>query len=151
MLRTICTRRFRAGYLSGEEGERENSQQNAWQYRPRQENMNSPNYFGSFCGKSSGSREEAMVAHMCPSRSSRELSREAAGRKDPCGSIKMIHWCAHTANFNLCTVSRFCSFWSSSDHSCTVLLQQVANRHLHGRKIPGRSPRQKWLPDTCFS
>lgn len=110
--------------------------------------MNSPNYFGSFCGKSSGSREEAKVAHVFSSRSSRELSREAAGRKDPCGSIKMIRLCARTAHFNLCTVSWFCSSWSSSDHIRTVLLPQVANRHLHGRKIPDRSPRQKWLPDT---
>lgn len=54
-----------------------------------------PNYFGSFCGKSLGSREERKIAHMFSSRSSRELSSEAAGRKDPCGSVKMICPCAY--------------------------------------------------------
>lgn len=109
-----------------------------------------PNYFGSFCGKSFESREERKVAHMFSSHSSWELSSEAAGRKDPCGSVEILCPCARIPHLNLCPISHFCSSWTSSNHSSTILIHRRANRHLHGRKIPDRSPRQNWLPSTCM-
>lgn len=60
-----------------------------------------PDYFGSFCGKSFGSREERKVAHMFSSRSSWELSSEAASKTDPCECGEIICPCPHTS-FNLC-------------------------------------------------
>lgn len=68
-----------------------------------------PNYFGSLCRKSVESREERRVAHMFSSYNSCKLRSEAAGRKDLCGSIKMLCLCANTSThaFNLCIVSHF--------------------------------------------
>lgn len=55
-----------------------------------------PNYFGSVSGKSVESREERKVAHMFSSHNSYTLRSEAAGRKDPCGSVNMLCPCANT-------------------------------------------------------
>lgn len=44
-----------------------------------------PDYFGSICGKSDGSREGRKVVPMFSSRNSWELSGEVAGRKDRVG------------------------------------------------------------------
>lgn len=64
--------------------------------RFRQENSILPNYFGSVSGKSVESREERKVAHTVSSHNSYTLRSEAAGRKDPCGSVNMLCPCANT-------------------------------------------------------
>ena len=95
-----------------------------------------PNYFGSFCGKSDGSRDRRKVAPMFSSHNSWDLRGEAAGRKGPCGSVKVHCPCAHVHDFDLCVVSRFCSSWSIETIVSTILIPQMATRQMNGRKIP---------------
>lgn len=58
-----------------------------------------PNYFGSLCGKSVESGGERKVVHKFSSHSSYEFQSETAGRKDLCGSVKMLCPCANTLTF----------------------------------------------------
>lgn len=131
MLRIICKRHLPAAYLSGKECEKRIYRKGPNTVYPGRRTCILPNYFGSFCGKSVESREERRVVHMSSSHNSCKLRSAAAGRQDLCGPGKMLCPYANTHDFNLRIVSHFRSSWSTSDHSSTVLIQQMANRWLN--------------------
>lgn len=79
-----------------------------------------------------------------------QIVREASGQKNLRGSVNMLYPCANTRDFNLCIVSHFHSSWSTSDHSSTILIQQMVNRWLKGRKTPQSLRKILCLAHVCF-